>query len=190
MTFLIQRMHAWSDVFRVTVRRFPLPLFACLAIAILLWGLSHDTDMSIGGDDIRFRFLIVLTYFFFLSLCATLLAQNFTRSLHKWLLFGFVCVDAVAYFYLLPNNLELQPAIHIVRWLLSLLVLISLSCIAPFLLGSYEKKEFWTWLWILFLRLCLTAIFSWLLMLSLSLAFGSLDLLLGISVQPEWFFRL
>ena len=46
------------------------------------------------------------------------------------------------------------------------------------------------WLWTLFLRLCLVAIFSWAMFAGLSLAIGSLNILFSIEIAPEWFFRL
>ena len=92
----------------------------------------------------------------------------------------------IGYYIYLPKEI-LQ--IHIIRSILIWLGLYFLVVFAPFI-GKNELNGFWQFNKSLFLRGFVTFLYSLVLLGGLSLAMGSIDILFGVDIKAEWYWRL
>lgn len=99
-------------------------------------------------------------------------------------------IDTVIYYFLLPETLDINPAIHMVRWGCMVLGAFVLIFVIPFIKKGSDSSRFWTFMWELVSRLFVTVLFSLAIWGGLSLALASLDFLFGINIDGDWFFRI
>lgn len=174
-----------------TFKRFPAAMLTAVSGTVLAIWLSELSSSKVNEYYFLFHvaFLCALGISFFIALTTFGESKgwDFKRIM---LLRGAGLLTLLLYYLTFPDVIIVEePYFHIYRYLLLLLASHLLVAVAPFL-GNRDLGEFWGYNKALFLNILISALYSAVLYLGLTIALLSVDVLLNISVDENTYFQL
>lgn len=170
--------------------RFPLALTSATLAALISVYLIALPYQQV--EEVSFLYSILLVLVLGIPLFITL---PLTGEQHQWsrtteaIVSAAAVITLLAYYFLLPENLDEAPSEHLLRYLLYFIALHLLVAVGPF----WEKGKmngFWQYNKTLFLRFLTAVLFSGVLFIGLAIALGSIDVLFGVDIEGDLYLQL
>ncbi len=187
---LLSKIPSISEVWAKAIasaRRLPAVLLCAVVGTIAAIVLIEDPGDDVMATFIRLLLSSALGLPLFIALTTTAERFQWKRS---WLTFatvaGFVVLGL--YYWSLPDLVEF-PQQSIARFFLLAIGLHLLVSFFPFVTRS-DSDSFWEYNKALFLRILISALFSAVLFLGLTIALAALDNLFGMDIDEQWYFEL
>jgi hypothetical protein len=179
--------HAVTDA-RRTALRFPLVILVA-AVGTIAAIVLVDTE-GLSGPTNLFRaiFASILGIPLLSGIVLTAEKKKWSSALKIGLqLLGIILL--AAYAMTVPRDLTDVPFIHVIRLLILAVALHLFVAAAPWI-GRSETNGFWHYNETLFLRLVISAVYTFVLWAGLSIALAALDNLFGVKITPRRYAEL